>query len=336
MIAKRTVIALAAALALTGAAGTGPALASGSAASKFPAPFGRVWDSWAYDPAQHDVVLFGGDTDRGGGNGGIVLGTTWTWNGRWTERHPAHAPSARTGAAIVYDPATSQLLLFGGSARPGTGGGFFGDTWIWTGRTWTRLHPAAAPSARHNADVFYDAASRKVILFGGYDGAYLGDTWSWNGTTWTKLNPAHSPSPRDTESLVYDPAAKAAVMYGGFNVPDGRLSDTWSWNGSTWTQLSPAGSPGVVSPVWQSAYDPASRQLIVYGGDLDGAFSHSTWSWTGATWTELNPAANPGPRGYGSMTYDPALKDLLLIGGSGNGTNPRGVWKWNGRTWLAP
>ncbi len=214
------------------------------------------------------MVLFGGDTGQGA-NSGNVLGTTWTWNGRWTERHPASTPSARTGAAVVYDPATRQLLLFGGSSRPATEGGFLGDTWIWTGKTWTRLHPAASPSARHNADMIYDAATKKVILFGGYDGSYLGDTWSWNGTTWTKLQPAHSPSPRDTESLVYDPATKTAIMYGGFSGSTGRLSDTWSWNGSTWTQLQPAASPGVVSPVWQSAYDPAARQLIVYGGDND-------------------------------------------------------------------
>ena len=76
------------------------------------------------------------------------------------------------------------MLLFGGSLRPGTKDGFLGDTWVWTGRTWSLLHPAASPSARHNADMIYDAATKKVILFGGYDGSYLGDTWSWNGKTW--------------------------------------------------------------------------------------------------------------------------------------------------------
>ncbi len=222
---------------------------------------------------------------------------TWTRTGTtWTHQHPAQSPSARTGAAIVWDPATRQLLLFGGSTRPYTEGGFLGDTWTWTGTTWRHLDPAVSPPARHNADMVYDAASRDVILFGGYDGSYLGDTWSWNGTTWTRLHPARSPSRRDTDSVVYDPATRSAIMYGGYSASTGRLSDTWSWNGATWTQLHPARSPGVDSPAWQSAYDAAARQLILYGGDLDGSYGQATWTWTGRTWTQLHPAANPGPR----------------------------------------
>jgi hypothetical protein len=317
------------------AAGSGGRLALASPSPQnFPAPFGRVWQSWVYDPAQHDVVLFGGDTGHGD-NSGSVLGTTWTWNGRWTERHPAKSPSARAGAAIVYDQATRQLLLFGGSSRPATEGGFLGDTWVWTGRTWTRLHPAVSPPARHNADLVYDAAAKKVVLFGGYNGSYLGDTWSWNGTTWTELHPAQSPSPRDTDAFVYDPATSTAILYGGYSAATGGTADTWSFDGSAWTQLKPAASPGVVSPNWQSAYDPASRQLIVYGGADGGGFSQSTWAWTGKTWTEISPAANPGPRGYGAMTNDPDRRELLLLDGTDNaGGNPRGVWKWNGSNWL--
>jgi len=56
------------------------------------------------------------------------------------------------------------------------GGGFFAGTWVWTGRDWRKLHPAASPPARHNADLIYDAATQTVVMFGGY---YLGDTWTW-------------------------------------------------------------------------------------------------------------------------------------------------------------
>src|SRR5712691_1002940 len=156
------VLGSAGALAGLGLTGAMPAMASPravhSAAVHRPAPFGRVWNSWAYDPAQHDVVLFGGSTDNAAGSPGVALGTTWTWDRHWREHHPARSPSARTGAAMAYDAATGQLLLFGGSTRPGTQGGYLGDTWTWNGTTWTRLHPAAAPSARHNADLVYDPA----------------------------------------------------------------------------------------------------------------------------------------------------------------------------------
>ncbi len=196
----------------------------------------------------------------GGNQAGTVFRGTWTRTGTtWTHQHPAQSPSARTGAAIVWDPATRQLLLYGGSTRPYTEGGFLGDTWTWTGTTWRHLHPAVSPPARHNADIFFDPASRKVMLFGGYDGAYLGDTWAWNGTTWTQLHPTASPAERDSESLAYDAVTKTAILFGGFNSSAGRLSDTWSWNGTTWTQLHPVTSPGVVTTAWQAAYDPASQ-----------------------------------------------------------------------------
>jgi hypothetical protein len=299
-----------------------------------PAPVGRVWASWAYDPARHHVVLFGGDTSYQSGPDNVI-GTTWTWNGAtWTKRHPAASPSPRTGAATVYDGATHQLLLFGGSRLPFSGGGYLAGTWAWNATTWTRLHPATSPPARHNADMIYDSARHEVILFGGYDGSYLSDTWAWNGTTWTQLHPATSPPPRDTHSLVYDPATKTTILFGGFN--GARLSDTWSWDGVTWTQLNPATSPGVVSTAWQAAYDGASHQLILFGGDESGTFSNSTWSWDGTTWNQLQPAVSPAQRSYGSLTYDRALHRLVLFAGSTGQTDPKTIWEWNGTTWQRP
>jgi hypothetical protein len=296
-------------------------------------PAGRQWNSWAYDPAQNDFVMFGGFNLAG-----HIYGDTWTWNGSWTQQHPVSSPPPCNGAAIAWDPATSQLLLFGGI---GNNNKHFNGTWTWTGTTWIRLHPATSPSPRTHADMIYDAAMGEIIMFGGdqsvVDG-YTNQTWAWTGTTWTLLHPATSPSPRDTDSLVYDPATSTAIMYGGFNTT-GRLSDTWSWNGTTWTQLFPATSPGVVSPNWQAAYDSASGQLVEYGGEEveHYVFSDETWTWTGTTWMQLQPPANPGPLGYGMMSYDPELGEVVLFGGTNGTINPTGVWEWNGTTWqLVP
>ncbi len=320
--------ALAAMAATLGAAG-GTAMASAGAGGR--TPLGRVWASWAYDPARHDIVLFGGDTGYQTGPD-VVFGKTWTWDGvAWTRQNPAASPSPRTGAAVVYDGATHQLLLFGGSLLPFSGGGYQAGTWVWNGVTWTRLHPATSPPGRHNADLVYDRARHEVILFGGYDGRYLGDTWAWNGTTWTQLHPATSPPPRDTHSLVYDPTSQTAILFGGFN--GDRLGDTWSWDGTTWTQLNPATSPGIVSTAWQAAWDGASRQLILFGGDESGVFSSSTWTWDGTTWHQLHPAVSPAQRSYGSLTYDRALNRLVLFAGSTGHTDPSTIWEWNGTTW---
>jgi galactose oxidase-like protein len=316
------------------AAASAPALARPHPLRAAAGPVGRVWESWAYDAAQRDIVLFGGDGGGGAGSPGPTFGVTWTWRGGcWTRQHPAASPPPHDGAALAWDPATRQLLLFGGSKGPDNRP-LFNDTWVWDGKSWTQLHPATSPSPRKQADMFYDAAMHEIVMFGGNAYPYTNQTWAWNGRNWIRLHPATSPSPRDTHSLVYFPATRTAIMYGGFN-NTGRLSDTWAWNGRSWTQLHPATSPGVVSPVWQAAYDSASHQLLLYGGDLGigGPFSHQTWTWNGTTWLRLHPAASPGPRGYGAMTYNRATGRAVLFGGSNGSTDPHSVWQWDGTNW---
>jgi hypothetical protein len=79
-------------------------------AKQHPSPR-SVWASMAPDLANGTVVLFGGPVDA---VNGAYNGDTWTWDGaRWTERHPAHHPSARGAAAMAYDPATRGVVLFG-------------------------------------------------------------------------------------------------------------------------------------------------------------------------------------------------------------------------------
>jgi hypothetical protein len=69
------------------------------------------------------VVLFGGTARHG------PLGDTWTWDGStWTKQAPATSPPAREFASMAYDPATGNLVLFGGdNAGPRS----FNDTWTW-------------------------------------------------------------------------------------------------------------------------------------------------------------------------------------------------------------
>jgi hypothetical protein len=93
----------------------------------------------AYDQATGQLVLFGGATILKSG-AVKILDQTWTWNGTtWTRQSPAAHPSARYGAAMAYDQATGQLVLFGGAIRGGKV--TYGDTWTWNGTTWTRLSP---------------------------------------------------------------------------------------------------------------------------------------------------------------------------------------------------
>lgn len=77
-----------------------------------------------YAAASGRIVLFGGSVTRG------QLGETWTYdpaNNAWTQRRSDPAPKARHGHALVYDPASKTLLLFGG----GVGSTPLDDTWIY-------------------------------------------------------------------------------------------------------------------------------------------------------------------------------------------------------------
>src|SRR6478672_9049340 len=52
----------------------------------------------------------------------------------WTPLAPAHSPGARYGAAVEYDQATGQLVLFAGQDSAGNP---LNDTWAWTGGDWS-------------------------------------------------------------------------------------------------------------------------------------------------------------------------------------------------------
>ncbi|MGH3272540.1 MAG: hypothetical protein ACRDN1_26250 [Trebonia sp.] len=235
---------------------------------------------------------------------------------------------------MAYDPATGTMLLFGGQSDRWPV--YLGDTWSWNGTTWTRLSPPTSPSARLDASIAYDAATRTVLLFGGegklHEGAYgsLSDTWSWNGTTWTKLSSPGNPGAADNDSMAYDPATATVLLLLGY--PNG-FDQTWSWNGTTWTRLSPPTSPPV-SRGWSMAYDPATATVLLFGGGsnristgplLPRAVLGETWSWNGTTWTKLSPAGSPSARDGASMAYDPGMQAMLLFG-DGYDQESNGTW----------
>src|SRR5262249_9816266 len=144
----------------------GPAPAREAAA---PPPPGGEWAGSPHSPPQPHLGRFGARPP------GLGLAATVTRTGAtWTQQHPATAPSARTSAAMAYDPASHQLLLFGGGATTGTG--FSNQTWTWNGTTWTLLHPSTSPPAREDTGLVYDAATKTVLLFAGRRAAYSDDT----------------------------------------------------------------------------------------------------------------------------------------------------------------
>jgi hypothetical protein len=181
-----------------------------------------------YDPVTKTVLLFGGTNMP---NGDHSFSDTWTWNGvikTSAELHPISHPSARTINQLVYDPATSTVVLFGGVTTNLTP---LNDTWTWNGISWSRHFPASSPAPRNGPSLAYDAGLSTVVLFGGAVGTCcsdsMNDTWTWNGVNWTEIYPATLPPARNAPAMDYDPLRKVVLMFGGAADSGRELDDTW-------------------------------------------------------------------------------------------------------------
>ena len=171
------------------------------------------------------MLLFGGGTKAAGIKGDISLHEdTWAYDpatNTWTELEPSGpVPKARQGHAMIYDPASSRVILFGGF----DGQEILGDTWAYDPdtNTWTELYPAGeVPAARGMHCLAYDSRRGKVVLFGGMalDGIF-GDTWAFDPATdtWTELHTqGDAPMARATSAMVYDQAAGEVILFGGID-----------------------------------------------------------------------------------------------------------------------
>jgi N-acetylneuraminic acid mutarotase len=140
-------------------------------------PTARGSQAMAYDQVEGKVVLFGG-TDSS-----AYFNDTYVYDyptNAWTKVTAAgEVPPLRAGARMEYDPTSGVVVLFGGW----DGTAYYNDTWTFATATstWTALNITGGPSARDSHSLIYDAASNKLILFGGFVGGtdVAQDTWSF-------------------------------------------------------------------------------------------------------------------------------------------------------------
>jgi hypothetical protein len=176
----------------------------------------------AYDTTSRRVILLA-IADAGGAP------QTFAWDGStWLLLSPVISPTARYNAAMVADPATGKILVFGGAG--GASGAILGDTWTWDGTQWVKLAPESSPPPRQEAAAAPFAIQRKSVLVGGLsvEGGVLDDAWQWDGTNWSAI-----PSPgANCCSVAIDDGSKVVVFGGG---SDHATNQTQLWNGTFWT-----------------------------------------------------------------------------------------------------
>jgi hypothetical protein len=264
------------------------------AAGGAPAPVGRFAASMAYDSTHHATVLFAGQAQSANQCSNTVdqldvnhlCNDTWTFDGiTWTKSATGSArpPSYRSLASMAYDPASNQVLMFGGFADLGE----LSDTWTFDGISWTQQKPAAAPQARDGAALVYDPALQRLVLFGGQgtapDGSpeYFADTWTWDGATWTQLTPAVSPPGLYEPGATWDPDLGGILVAGGQSTHGSGVFNTvngaWLFDGVTWTRQPVAVSPGerYFAPL---AWDGGTHTAVIFGGLGNLGLSDDAWT----------------------------------------------------------
>jgi len=290
-----------------------------------PLPGPRCCGAMAYDPISMSTLLFGGTQTFDNMTYSIMNDTWQLKNGQWNQLSLGTSPPPRSGAAMVYDAAHNNIVLFGGT----TGSSDLNDTWIWNGSTWTLITPPTSPPGRRfdSQGMAYDPNMQAVVMFGGIDYTskiFYNDTWVWNGTTWTQMgSPASSPSARRSV-LATDPSGNV-MLFGGGGPSGAVLGDTWVWDGTNWNQQSPATSPAA-RDLHNMAFNPNVGAVVLFAG---GGGLNDVWSWDGTTWTQVTPAAAAPQRYAFGMDYDGAANAIFVFGGfTTNGPAINDTWEF--------
>jgi hypothetical protein len=335
-------------------------------------PSGRWAASMAYDNVTGALWLFGGYTPNS-----TYLGDTWTlplstpsnisvasfdfnwvqlgsnsssWPGPsyWTAVSSVNAPSPRASFGMVYDPAISQVVVFGGCTSGhdwNASCNATNETWTYSGGAWTQLHPTTSPSARVNPQMVYDAAAGYVLLFGGTSGTpyYLtySDTWEFNGTDWLPISSTLHPTGGAWAAMAYDPATSAVILYdSGELYATGTLTNnTWEFSGGQWTELQVGTGPSPRSGA-MLAWDNATQTIVMFGGftcDNQGnCYNHAdTWSFANGTWWNDTSRTAPPARNGGDLSYDPLIAETVLFGGHAATTFYNDAWGFTGGSWAS-
>ena len=291
---------------------------------------------------------------------GSVLAVPWSAASAATPT-PAWSVSSTTttppnlqgsGEATAFDPATGQLISVDSQPGPCPS-----KTWTWDGSAWATHSQPNGPGARSTPEMGYDAATKQLVMYGGFgsyscpNGIYWGtlnDTWTWNGSIWTAQTPATAPPPITGGCAANDPASGHLIMFGGNNViPTAggeAFNDTWQWTGTNWVKLAPASSPPANGQCVMT--DDVARGevvMLMYSGDTSGAANVQTWIWSGGNWRQA--ADFPVPDGLNPISYDAQSKDdLVYVGETGpcTTTSPTTsscpevdqLWAFDGTTWA--
>jgi hypothetical protein len=235
----------------------------------------------------------------------------------WTTCPPASYPAPRRFHAMVSDPLTGLVYLFGGRNASRA---YLNDLWVFDPSSdpgtcpWSKLLPSSSPDPRAGHGMCLDSSRDVLIVFGG-DGppgpvSGFDDTWEYDIATnsWSEIVCSSHPAYLERMAMTYDSLYGVVILFGG-RTPDESLKGTIPYYSETWEYeySSPNWHPVNVithpSSRYKTSmvYDEALQMHVLYGGEDDShTLLKDTWEYTlSATPVPTNtppplPATGPG------------------------------------------
>ncbi|MCA8951446.1 MAG: hypothetical protein KDE27_18205 [Planctomycetes bacterium] len=278
-----------------------------------------------------NAFLFGGNDLLGG----WVSQDMRRWNGTdWQLVLPATPPPSRTNAAVAYDAARGEAVLFGGRSAAAA----LDDTWVYDGTNWQQRLVAVRPPARSTHGMAFDPIRARLVLFGGATASSASgarnDTWEWNGSAWSQVNPPTRPPAYGAAALAFDPRSARTVLT---TAPSsGSVAPTpvevWTFDGASWTAL-PIHEQRVATFVHSLVQPAGGASLFLFDGssaqelllaapvleDVGSACSPAAPRLSARSWPEVGGSEF----GVEVLAAPPAGACLLAIG-VGNAATPVG------------
>lgn len=231
------------------------------------------------------------------------------------------APSARRGAAVIYDRRRDRLLLLGGlDAR---------DVRAWSAES-ERWSTRGGDICSGGGGVVYDPLRDQFVLHGGYCEEEGAGTTLWDPEREVSESvEGEQPSGRGGHAMAWDPVDGVVLLYGGrapFTIES--LADLWAWDGARWTlwEADAPGGPGRRDGQ-RMAWDQRGNQLILYGGEVGEDPCLPVWTRTrgaAGVWTAHQP--EPPCPAAGPMVWVDALERVVV-------RDAAGLWTWEGARW---
>jgi len=270
-------------------------------------------------------------------------------------RPRGQGPGPRWLASMASDGAHDRAIMHGGAL--GSTSPCLNDTWVLDrsvegadGFAWRRVNTRGDTPPKHaGVSAMFDAAARRLVLFGGNDcfASYSNEVWVLDfddanlmAGRWSRIDAGSasgSPAPRNTAATWLDASGDRLFVSGG-TVGSAPSSDLWVLEGlhgqPVWRSLRCAGEIPTRT-LHTAVFDDRTNSALIFGGvDANFTYRRELFRLTGLAgdarscrWEQL-PTAEPWPqaRSRPQMILDPRSQQLVLFGGEYQNTSFADVW----------